>query len=122
MGFVRNKWGFVVLNLFFIVAFIILTASTFDLVTLIDFLFYFSFFYISIGLFLWIIKGGFFDAITYSFRKVTNRISNNGDYMDDFEEKPLPSQMFKKKFMHFFLFQGIVLLIGLLVLLTFYYN
>ncbi|GGF15444.1 hypothetical protein GCM10010954_12620 [Halobacillus andaensis] len=122
MVFVRNKWGFVAINLLLISLIFSLLAPAYDLVTFIDLLFYLCFFYLFIGLLLWTIKGGFFDAITYSFRKVTNRVAKNKDYLDDFENKPLPSQMFKKKFVHFFLFQGAILLIALLLLLVVYYN
>ncbi|MFG6149460.1 DUF3899 domain-containing protein [Halobacillus sp. B23F22_1] len=122
MLFVRNKWGFVAINLLLISLIFSLLAPAYDLVTFIDLLFYLCFFYLFIGLLLWIIKGGFFDAITYSFRKVTNRVAKNKDYLDDFEDKPLPSQMFKRKFVHFFLFQGAILLIALLLLLIVYYK
>ncbi|WP_101843477.1 DUF3899 domain-containing protein [Halobacillus sp. Marseille-P3879] len=122
MVIVRNKWGLFGINLLLIGLLFILFAPAYNLITFIDLLFYLSFFYLFVGLLLWIIKGGFFDAITYSFRKVTNRVAKNKDYLDDFEDKPLPSQMFKKKFAYFFLFQGAILLAALIVLLVVYYQ
>ncbi|MCP3026684.1 DUF3899 domain-containing protein [Halobacillus sp. A5] len=119
---VRNKWGFFILNLLAAGLLFSLLAPVYNLIAFIDILFYLCFFYLFVGLFLWIVKGGFFDAITYSFRRVTNRVAKNKDYLDDFEDKPLPSQMFKKKLVHFFLFQGIILLIALLILLVVYYQ
>ncbi|MFC7321211.1 DUF3899 domain-containing protein [Halobacillus campisalis] len=117
----QNKWVFTVIN-FVLIAFIfLLFSSSYELVELIDILFYFCFFYLFIGLLLWIIKGGFFDAITYSFRRVANRTTKNSDYMDDFEEKPLPSKFFKRKNVNFFLFQGSAMLLTLLILLAAYY-
>ncbi|WP_173916948.1 DUF3899 domain-containing protein [Halobacillus sp. Marseille-Q1614] len=124
MKFVRNKWGFLAINFVVLLLYFLIFSPAYSLLHFIDLLFYLCFFYLFIGLILWIIKGGFFDAITYSFRRVSNRIGKNKDYMediDDFEEKPLPSQMFKRNVVRFFLFQGISLLAGMAVLLVVYY-
>lgn len=69
-----------------------------------------------------VLKGRFLDGITYSFRRVGNRISKNRDYLDDWDKKPLPSQIVRPTVLKMFLFQGSVLTIGMLGLLGIFYS
>ncbi|WP_082234652.1 DUF3899 domain-containing protein [Halobacillus massiliensis] len=124
MKVVRNKWGFLATNFTALVLYFLIFSPAQSMLHFIDLLFYLCFFYLFIGLILWIVKGGFFDAVTYSFRKTSSKIGKNKDYMediDDFEEKPLPSQLFNRNVVRFFLFQGAFLLAGMFFLLVIYY-
>lgn len=99
----------------------IVLAPDYNLLHYINQLFYFAYFYIFIGIIMWVVKGGFFDGITYGFRRFSNRMSKNKDYLDDWKEKPLPSQTINKSLPGFFMFHGSVLSIGLIALLFIYY-
>lgn len=117
----RNKWMMLAVNIVFVTLLFVVLAPVYDLHHYINQLFYIAYFYLFVGILLWVIRGGFFDAITYSFRRFSNRVSKQKDYMDDWEEKPLPSQTVEQSWLKFFLFHGSSLTIGLLVLLAFYY-
>lgn len=71
---------------------------------------------------MFVLKGGFLDGITYSFRRFGNRVSKNRDYLDDWENKRLPSDIIRPSIMKIFLFQGAVLTVGLLLLLGYFYQ
>lgn len=69
-----------------------------------------------------VIRGGFFDSITYSFRRVYHRVAKTSDYMEDWKTKPLPSENINGSVVSFFLFQGFFLMLGLMGLLLLYYQ
>ncbi|MBN8233717.1 DUF3899 domain-containing protein [Halobacillus kuroshimensis] len=121
MSIMRNKWMMTGINLAVATLLFIILAPVYDLNHYINQLFYLSFFYLGIGLMAWVTRGGFFDGITYGFRRFTNRMSKNGDYMDDWQDKPLPSKTISGSWPRFFLFHGFVLMVGLLILLVIYY-
>lgn len=78
----------------------------------------FIFFY----LLLFVTKAGFFDAITYSFRKFTKHHSKTENFtVDDLEEMKLPSDIFTQKNTTPILFSGLCLLLIMLLSLVFYY-
>ena len=99
-----------------------LWAPTYDLFHYINVLFYITYFYLAIGLAMFVIKGKFFDGMTYSFRRVGNRVSKMKDYLDEWEDKPLPSEYIEVSVLKMFLFQGSVLLVGMLALLYVFYQ
>ncbi|MGP4077210.1 DUF3899 domain-containing protein [Halobacillus sp. K22] len=122
MNVLRNKWMGVAGNLLLVGLLFALLAPVYDLFHFINQLFYIAYFYLFVGILLWVIRGGFFDAITYSMRRFYNRVSKQKDYLDDWKEKPLPSQTIESTWLKFFLFHGGMLTAGLLALLALYYN
>ncbi|MYL18451.1 DUF3899 domain-containing protein [Halobacillus litoralis] len=121
MRIMRNKWMMTVINIAVVTLLFTLLAPVYDLYHYINQLFYLAYFYLGIGMIAWVTRGGFFDGITYGFRRFTNRMSRNGDYMEDWKDKPLPSKTINQSWPRFFLFHGCVLMLGLLILLLFYY-
>ncbi|MCA0983810.1 DUF3899 domain-containing protein [Halobacillus yeomjeoni] len=122
MNLMRNKWMMLTFNVGIVTLLFAVLAPVYDLFHYINQLFYIAYFYLFVGILLWVIRGGFFDAITYSFRRFTNRVSKQKDYMDDWKEKPMPSETVEKSWLKFFLFHGGLLTIGVLTLLVVYYN
>ncbi|WP_255437594.1 DUF3899 domain-containing protein [Thalassobacillus sp. CUG 92003] len=118
----KNKWFFLLLNLFLATLFFLITAPSYNLFNYINQLFYLAYFYLVVALLMWVIRGGFFDGITYSFRRFADRVSRNRDYLDDWETKKLPSQTVNNEVLKFFFFQGVFLSSGLLGLLVVYYQ
>lgn len=95
-----------------------------DKITLLNYinsLFYLCLLYLVVVLVIYTIKGGFFDGITYSFRRFHAVMFNPGDLLEEWKEKPLPSERFKESGYHALKFQCIVLFVLLLVLLGLYY-
>ncbi|KHE68146.1 DUF3899 domain-containing protein [Halobacillus sp. BBL2006] len=122
MSVIRNKWMMLLFNVMVVTLLFAVLAPVYDLFHYINQLFYIAYFYLFVGLLLWVIRGGFFDAITYSFRRFSNKMAKQKDYLDDWKEKPLPSQTVEKSWLSFFLFHGSMLALGLLALLAVYYN
>ncbi|QGS69978.1 DUF3899 domain-containing protein [Oceanobacillus sp. 143] len=98
-----------------------LFSDQYNITNFINTLFYISLLYIIIGLFLYIKRGGFFDGITFGFRRFWSVMSRHPDYLEEWKEKPLPSESKNEKFYRFIKFQGIALFIILVVLLVIYY-
>ncbi|MFZ0369746.1 MAG: DUF3899 domain-containing protein [Halobacillus sp.] len=122
MNVLRNKWMGLAGNLLLVSLLFAILAPVYDLFHFINQLFYIAYFYLFVGILLWVIRGGFFDAITYSMRRFYNRVSKQQDYLDDWKQKPLPSQTIESTWLKFFLFHGGMLTAGLLALLALYYN
>ncbi len=122
VAIMKNKWFIFCLNIAIVTILFITLAPAYDLFHYINQLFYIAYFYIFVGIIMWVIRGGFFDGITYGFRRFTNRMSKQRDYLDDWEEKPLPSQTVHKTLPRFFLFHGTLLGVSLLALLFLYYS
>ena len=74
---------------------------------------------VSIGIY--IISKGFFNGITYSFRRFISRLPKNRDLLNEWEDKPLPSARVSTSFAGKLLFQGAILTGIMLVLLVIYY-
>lgn len=83
----------------------------------INVLFYFTFGYLIVALFLYTKKGGFYDGVTFSFRRFISMMSKNTDYMEEWKERPLPSKKVNESFYSVVRFQAIALM--LIFLLTF---
>ncbi|UOQ43437.1 DUF3899 domain-containing protein [Halobacillus salinarum] len=122
MNILLNKWLMIVINLALTTILFFLLAPAYDLFHYINQLFYISYFYLFVGLLMLVIRGGFFDAITYSFRRFHGMTSKRRDYMDDWKTKPLPSQSINRSWLNFFIFHGVTLTLGLLGLLAIYYH
>ncbi|MFQ3543887.1 DUF3899 domain-containing protein [Halobacillus rhizosphaerae] len=122
MALFKNKWFMIIFNLLITTLFFFIWAPAYDLFNYINQLFYIAYFYLFVGLLMLVIRGGFFDAVTYSFRRFHGKLAKNRDYMDEWEKKPLPSQTINSTWLKFFMFQGITLSVGLLGLLALYYK
>ncbi|CDQ21029.1 protein of unknown function [Halobacillus karajensis] len=122
MSIMKNKWVMFAVNIALVTILFIALAPVYDLLHYINQLFYIAYFYIFIGIIMWVVRGGFFDGITYGFRRFSNRMSKQKDYLDDWKEKPLPSQTIHKSLPKFFLFHGFMLSAGLVALLFIYYS
>ncbi|QHE51455.1 DUF3899 domain-containing protein [Pontibacillus sp. HMF3514] len=122
MALFQNKWSFLSLNVALSLILFAFISPVYDLQRYINSLFYVSYFYLFFGLIMFVIKGKFLDGITYSFRRVGNRLSKNTDYLDDWESKPMPSEVVSPSVMKMFFFQGTVLTIAMLLLLGYFYQ
>lgn len=118
----KNKWIVVLLNITIVSVLFLVLSPVYDLLHYINQLFYISFFYLFIGITMWVIRGGFFDGITYGFRRFTSKMSKQSDYLDDWKERPLPSHTISKSFPNFLLFQGALLSFCVVALLIIYYS
>ncbi|WP_312094048.1 DUF3899 domain-containing protein [Niallia sp.] len=117
----NKKWSLFLLNIFITVILFLIFSSEYSFVHYINAVFYLSFIYIIIFLFLYIAKGGFFDGVTFSFRRFHHVMLKNDDYLEEWKEKPLPSQKFNKGFYSALKFQTLALFIYLLILLLVLY-
>jgi len=122
MTLIQNKWSLLSINFVLSLILFAFLSPVYDLKSYINSLFYVSYFYLFFGLIMFVLKGKFLDGITYSFRRVGNRISKNGDYLDDWEKKPLPSEIVRPSVMKMFFFQGIVLTVGMMILIGYFYQ
>ena len=78
--------------------------------------FYFCYAYISIGLLLFIVNNGFFDGISYSFRKVfrrNNKEDENEEIVPLSEMMTIPHSLLLKS--------GVILIFVMCISLIFYY-
>ncbi|WP_400244360.1 DUF3899 domain-containing protein [Niallia sp. JL1B1071] len=117
----NKKWSVLLINIFITGILFFIFSSEYSFVHYINTVFYLSFFYIVVFLFLYIAKGGFFDGVTFSFRRFHHVILKNDDYLEEWKEKPLPSQKFNKRLYAALKFQALLLLIYLLILLFIHY-
>ena len=67
------------------------------------------------------IKGGFFDGVTFGFRRFNSVFIKRNDYLEEWREKPLPSEKFNSSLYQVLKFQGLALFILLLILIGIYY-
>ncbi|WP_093137422.1 DUF3899 domain-containing protein [Salinibacillus kushneri] len=117
----KNKWSLLLLNL-------IITASSYlyytpgnQLKEFINTLFFVSFPYIILALILFLTRERFFDGITFGFRRFWAEMSKKKDYLEDWKDRPLPSERISQRFLRSISFQAISLLIIMMVLLIIYY-
>lgn len=122
INIIKNKWSLLLVNFFITICFFLISAPQQDLFHYINVLFYVGYPYLTIGLLLLVIKGGFFNGITYSFRRFHGRMSKSRDYMDDWEKKPMPSERVEVDFLKGILFQGFVLMGSMVLLLVIFYQ
>ncbi|WP_228409596.1 DUF3899 domain-containing protein [Radiobacillus deserti] len=87
----------------------------------IDAIFSLSLLYIMFALFLFILRGRFFDGVTYGFRRFIHRMGKNKDLLDEFEKKPLPSDMINMNFYKAIVYQATLTAIVVGSLLCLYY-
>ncbi|MFB1050081.1 DUF3899 domain-containing protein [Paraliobacillus sp. JSM ZJ581] len=119
---VKCKTQFIILliNFFLTIVIAVIVHKNVALLYLINILFYFDILYLLLWLMFITIKGGFFDGVTYGFRKAGGSIFRKNSTVE-WEEKPLPSKRIDTKFIPLFRFQAICLTFTILILLAFYY-
>ncbi|SEP69757.1 protein of unknown function [Virgibacillus subterraneus] len=118
----RKNWFILILNISIIFIMVYLRAPVFSLVHFINMTFYFSLIYIVIFLAMYTMKGGFYDGVTFGFRRFRSVMSKQSDYLEEWKEKPLPSSKVSQRFYKFARFQSIALLTLLVALVLFYYG
>ena len=116
----KNKWTGLLLNFILTIVIFFIFSSTYNLLNFINALFYLNLLYLIIVLLMYTIKGGFFDGVTYGFRKFNSMMFKPNDYLEEWREKPLPSEKHNASLYQRLKFQAISLL-GLLILLLFIY-
>lgn len=121
MVILQNKWWFLLINVVFSIVFFLLIAPIYNLYHFINSVFYVSYFYLMAALLLFVIKGKFFDAFTYSLRRFQNRMMKDQDLMDEWKTKKLPSEWIRPSVLKALFFQGAVLSFGMIVLLAYFY-
>jgi hypothetical protein len=67
------------------------------------------------------IKGGFFDGVTYGFRRFNSIMFKRDDYLEEWREKSLPSEKFNASLYQRIKFQAASLLLLLIIMISLYY-
>lgn len=121
MVHIKNKWIFLLINVFLSIILFLTSAPAYNLRHFIDSLFYLALVYFILLLFLLIIRGRFFDGISWSFRKFRSVMSKERDYLTELGDVPMPSDRISITFYRFIVFQTFALLVILFLLLVVYY-
>ncbi|MBO8156271.1 MAG: DUF3899 domain-containing protein [Bacillaceae bacterium] len=122
MTLFHNKWLLLLFNFTLILIIFFLKSPSYDLFHFINSLFYVGSVYFFAGLLLMVIKGKFFDGITYSFRRFFHKSSKQPDYLDEWEVKPLPSEKVNPDLLKVCLFQGSIIFVIMGILIYVYYS
>ena len=118
----KNNWNFLLLNLILSVLCFLIFAPDYILLHYLNTLFYICLFYLILYLLMYTIKGGFFDGVTFGFRRFHSLFSRDKDSLDDWKEKPLPSEKYSHTLYQMIKFQSLFLLLLLLLLLIVFYS
>jgi hypothetical protein len=118
----KNKWKFLLLNLLIILLIFFIFSSAYNLLNLINSVFYLCFFYLITVLIMYTTKGGFFDGVTFGFRRFNSLMFKRNDYLEEWRDKPLPSEKFNASLYQRLKFQAISMLVLLIILLVIYYT
>lgn len=116
-----RKWYLLLFNIVVTLVLFFIFSSAYNLLHYINVVFYLAFFYVVIFIFMYIAKGGFFDGITFSFRRYNHVMFKKNDYLEEWKEKPLPSEKMNKRFYSALKFQLIMLFFYLMLLLIIFY-
>ncbi|WP_153462284.1 DUF3899 domain-containing protein [Sediminibacillus terrae] len=119
MKVLQNKWVLLVLNIAANLLVFLFVTPVLQLEQLINILFYFGSCWLFVGIFVWIVHSGFFDGVVYGFRKSFERSFKRKDYFA--ETDTLPSEKVSISFVKAVSFQGISLLLLMLILLAWFY-
>ncbi|QHS21683.1 DUF3899 domain-containing protein [Virgibacillus sp. MSP4-1] len=121
MYIIKNKWFFLFINILITVfVYFYNVPQGHSLKYLINSLFYVSFPYIMLSLILYITRERFFDGITFGFRRFWAEMSKK-DYMEEWKERPLPSEKISIRFLKALSFQALSLFILMILLIFIYY-
>lgn len=116
-----SRWVLLGANIFLVIIGSLIFSGNLTIVTLVNNLFYISFIYLIIWLFLLTIRGGFYDGITYGFRRFHYIMSRNKDYLVEWKKKALPSENLHMTLYQHVKFQAYFLLFIFLTVLGLYY-
>lgn len=116
----RSNWIVLFLNLLLIVLIFFITSEGASFVHLINVMFYVSIGYIIFVLLLLTIRGGFYDGVMFGFRRYYH-MTVKKDYLEEWKEKPLPSENINHTFYRIIKFQALVLMLIFISLLVIYY-
>lgn len=97
-------------------------SPDFGLLNVINYVFYVGLFYLIIFIAAFVMRGGFFDAITHSFRKVAHRLAPSRPSTQGWEQRLAPSEVVQASFFRVLFFQTISLIVLDLLLLAVYYS
>src|SRR3954447_11061147 len=118
----KNKWKFLLFNLILTLLVFFIFSLNYNLLNIINTLFCISAFYLITVLLMYTIKGGFFDGVTFGFRRFNSIMFKRNDYLEEWRDKPLPSEKFNASLYQRLKFQAISLLFLLIILLVLYYT
>ncbi|AWI14019.1 DUF3899 domain-containing protein [Caldibacillus thermoamylovorans] len=96
-------------------------GSEHTLISFINTVFYVGLIYVVTVLFMFTVKGGFFDGLVFGFRRYNHIMFKRKDYLEEWKKKPLPSESFNIRLYRLLQFQCYMLVGGLIVLLIIYY-
>ncbi|MFP7298475.1 DUF3899 domain-containing protein [Neobacillus niacini] len=117
----ENKWKFLAINILLTLIFFLIFADDYNLLHFINALFYLCFTYLIVVLFMYTRRGGFFDGVTFGFRRFKSIMFNRNSYLDEYLDKPLPSENFNASIYQRLKFQTIALFLLLILLLLLFY-
>jgi Domain of unknown function (DUF3899) len=117
----KKNGSLFLLNILLTFIFFFIFADEYSLLHYINMLFYICFLYVVIFLIQYTMKGGFFDGITFGFRRFHHNLFNKDDYLEEWRDKPLPSEKVQPSVYHMMVFQSISLILVLILLLGLYY-
>lgn len=96
-------------------------SPAFGLLNVINYVFYVGLFYLIIFIAAFVMRGGFFDAITHSFRKVAHRLAPSRPSTQGWEQRLAPSEVIQTSIFRVLFTQTTALIILDLLLLALYY-
>jgi hypothetical protein len=117
----KSKWFLFLFNLLLSLILYLVFADEYNLLHYINIFFYIGFTYVFVFLIQYTIKGGFFDGITFGFRRFHHSLFNRDDYLEEWREKPLPSEKVQPNVYQLIIFQSVGLILVLVFLLIIYY-
>lgn len=117
----KNKWFFLLINLVVTTILYFLFAPNYNFLHYINTFFYYYFAFLLLFLFMYTARGGFFDGVTFGFRRFRAVMFKNSDYLEDWRTKPLPSEKVNIRFYDILKFQTLTLTAVLLMLLIAYF-
>ncbi|ALX49784.1 DUF3899 domain-containing protein [Lentibacillus amyloliquefaciens] len=98
-----------------------LLESALTLRQLLDITFYFVLVYMVFALFLYTVKGGFYDGVTFGFRRFLSIMSKGGDPLEEWRDKPPISTQISTNLYRVVRFQWLSLTVLLTILFILYY-
>lgn len=110
-----------VLNLTCIFILFFIFGSEHSFLQFINSVFYISFLYLIVFLFLFTSKGGFFDGLVYGFRRFNHTMFHSKDFLEEWKERPLPSEKVNLSFYQVLKVQTGLLVGVLFILLVIFY-
>ena len=118
----KNQLMIFLVNMIVTTIFFLIYSSSYTILHYINSLFYLSLIYLIVFLFIYTTKGGFFDGITFGFRRFNHVILKQSDYLEEWRERPFPSEKINKHFYQTLKFQALALFVLLSLLLVLYYS